>query len=157
MRLGAREVLATYTVQEFSMELVITLPSNHPLGPIGVESNNHMGVTQTQWRNWLLQMTTFLSHQVRPEMYFLGIVLHKHRPGTRFNIMILSNQYRDSHYKDETVVRPSYLYNGNSYTGKKASFIDPLLYWTSPITLEKLGSFWSASCIFPQLWKIVST
>ena len=32
--------------------------------------------------------------------------------------------YRDSYYKDETVVRPSYLYNGKSYTGKITS-----LHW----------------------------
>ena len=34
------------------------------------------------------------------------------------------DQYKNSHYKDKTVGRPSYLYNGNFYTGKKAS-----LYW----------------------------
>ena len=33
-------------------------------------------------------------------------------------------RYRDSHYKDKTVVRPFYLYNGNSSTGKTA-----FLYW----------------------------
>ena len=31
--------------------------------------------------------------------------------------------YEDFRYKDKTVVRPSYLYNGNAYTGKTASFI----------------------------------
>ena len=31
------------------------------------------------------------------------------------------SRYRDSHYKDKTVSRPSYLYNGNSYTGKTTS------------------------------------
>ena len=34
------------------------------------------------------------------------------------------SRYGDFHYKDKTVVRPSYFYNGNSYTGKKIS-----LYW----------------------------
>ena len=44
------------------------------------------------------------------------------------------SQYKDHlsryiyfHYKDKTVVRPFYLYNGNSYTGKSAS-----LYWDGP-------------------------
>ena len=27
--------------------------------------------------------------------------------------------YKDSHYKDKTVVRPSYLYNGNPYMLKQ--------------------------------------
>ena len=34
------------------------------------------------------------------------------------------SMYEDSHYKDKTVMRPSYLYDGNSYTGKTTS-----LYW----------------------------
>ena len=34
----------------------------------------------------------------------------------------------DFHYKDKTVVRPSYLYNGNPYTG------DTYLYWDGPYT-----------------------
>ena len=31
------------------------------------------------------------------------------------------SSYGDFHYKDKTVVRPSYLYYGNAYTGKSAS------------------------------------
>ena len=34
------------------------------------------------------------------------------------------SKYMDSYYTDETVVRPSYLYNGNPYTGKMTS-----LHW----------------------------
>ncbi len=64
VRPAAREVVATYTVQEFTMELIVTLSPNHPLGPITVESGKRIGVTNTQWRNWMLQMTTFLTHQV---------------------------------------------------------------------------------------------
>ena len=54
------------------------------------------------------------------------------------NVMLMGtralSQYKDSlsmygdfHYKDKKVVRPSYLYNGNSYTGKSVS-----LYWDGP-------------------------
>ena len=42
-------------------------------------------------------------------------------PGPRFNINMSSYQYRKSHCGDKTVVRSSYLHNGISYTGKKAS------------------------------------
>ena len=38
-----------------------------------------------------------------------------------------SYQYRKSHCGDKTILRPSYLHNGISYTGKMAS-----LYWFSP-------------------------
>ena len=39
------------------------------------------------------------------------------------------SMYEDFHYKDEIDVRPSYLYDGNPYTGKTAS-----LYWDSPLS-----------------------
>ena len=48
-------------------------------------------------------------------------------PGPRFNIKMLSYQYRKSHCGDKTVERSSYLHNGISYTGKLTS-----LYWFSP-------------------------
>ena len=42
----------------------------------------------------------------------------------RFNIKMISYQHRKSHCRDETILRPSYLHNGISYTGKMTS-----LYW----------------------------
>ena len=45
-------------------------------------------------------------------------------PGPWFNIKMSSYQYRKSHCGDKTILRPSYLYNGISYTGKTTS-----LYW----------------------------
>ena len=45
-------------------------------------------------------------------------------PGPRFNIKMLSYQYRKSHCGDKTILRPSYLRYGISYTGKTTS-----LYW----------------------------
>ena len=44
--------------------------------------------------------------------------------GPRFNIKMASYQYRKSHCGDKTILRPSYLHNGISYTGKTTS-----LYW----------------------------
>ena len=44
--------------------------------------------------------------------------------GGRFNIKMSSYQYRKSHCGDKTILRPSYLHNGISYTGKMTS-----LYW----------------------------
>ena len=41
-----------------------------------------------------------------------------------FNIKFLSYQCRKSHCGDTTIIRSSYLHNGNSYTGKMASFIE---------------------------------
>ena len=39
-------------------------------------------------------------------------------PGDLLNTKMPSYQYRDSHYKDKTVSRPSYLYDGNPLHGK---------------------------------------
>ena len=44
--------------------------------------------------------------------------------GHRFNIKMTSYQYRKSHCGDKTILRPSYLHSGISYTGKMSS-----LYW----------------------------
>ena len=44
--------------------------------------------------------------------------------GGWFNIKMTSYQYNKSHCRDKTILRPSYLHNEISYTGKMAS-----LYW----------------------------
>ena len=52
------------------------------------------------------------------------IAFLKSDPGPQFNIKMISYQYRKSHCGDKTILRPSYLHNGISYTGKMTS-----LYW----------------------------
>ena len=70
-RSAAREVIATYSVDDIFIELVIQLPQNYPLGSITVESGRRVGVAVQQWRNWMLQLSTYLTHQVE--------IQHKHR------------------------------------------------------------------------------
>ena len=53
-------------------------------------------------------------------------------PGPRINIK-MTYQYRNSHYKDKTVVRPSYLYNGNPYPER------PSLYWKGALIISDRG------------------
>ncbi len=60
-----REVIATYSVDDIFIELVIQLPQNYPLGSILVESGRRVGVAVQQWRNWMLQLSTYLTHQVQ--------------------------------------------------------------------------------------------
>ena len=59
------------------------------------------------------------------------------RPGDRLNKKIPSYRYKDSHYKGNTVSRPSYLYNGNSYTWKYGLQIEkgPSPFWTMPMRM----------------------
>ena len=51
-------------------------------------------------------------------------ITHTRRPRPWFSMKISSYQYSKYHCGDKTVVRPSYLHNGISYTGKMSS-----LYW----------------------------
>lgn len=66
-RSAAREVIATYSVDDIFIELVIQLPQNYPLGSITVESGRRVGVAVQQWRNWMLQLSTYLTHQVEKQ------------------------------------------------------------------------------------------
>ncbi len=68
-RSAAREVIATYSVDDIFIELVIQLPQNYPLGSIAVESGRRVGVAVQQWRNWMLQLSTYLTHQVRTQTH----------------------------------------------------------------------------------------
>ena len=43
-------------------------------------------------------------------------------PGPCLNIKTVFPRYGDSHVKDETVVRPSYIKRGDPYTGKQGNF-----------------------------------
>ncbi|XP_067848848.1 E3 ubiquitin-protein ligase listerin [Heptranchias perlo] len=78
----AREVLATYSVDDIFIELVIQLPTNYPLGSITVESGKRVGVAVQLWRNWMLQLNTFLNLQNGSIME--GLALWKANVDKRF-------------------------------------------------------------------------
>ena len=71
----------------------------------------------------LTARTTWLIWRVWPRSLRMSVPAW--RPGPWFNIKMLSYQYMKSHCGDKTILRPSYLHNGISYTGKTTS-----LYWT---------------------------
>ncbi|XP_068600675.1 E3 ubiquitin-protein ligase listerin [Brachionichthys hirsutus] len=81
-RSAAREVIATYSVDDIFIELVIQLPQNYPLGAIAVESGRRVGVAVQQWRNWMLQLSTYLTHQNGSIME--GLALWKNNVDKRF-------------------------------------------------------------------------
>ncbi|XP_043189753.1 E3 ubiquitin-protein ligase listerin-like [Amphibalanus amphitrite] len=63
-RPSVREVLAVYTMEEASTELVVRLPADYPLGHVAADApGRRVGVAAGQWRMWMLQLTTFLTHQ----------------------------------------------------------------------------------------------
>lgn len=61
--LSSREIVSTYKMKELNMELIIQLPANYPLGVVDVSSVRRLGVSEQEWRNWLIQLTTYLTHQ----------------------------------------------------------------------------------------------
>ncbi|XP_069492472.1 E3 ubiquitin-protein ligase listerin [Ambystoma mexicanum] len=81
-RSATREVIATYTVDDIFIELIIQLPPNYPLGSITIESGKRVGVAVQQWRNWMLQLSTYLMHQNGSIME--GLALWKHNVDKRF-------------------------------------------------------------------------
>uniref|UniRef100_A0AAY4AEF5 E3 ubiquitin-protein ligase listerin n=1 Tax=Denticeps clupeoides TaxID=299321 RepID=A0AAY4AEF5_9TELE len=81
-RCASREVIATYSVDDVFIELVIQLPQNYPLGCITVESGRRVGVAMQQWRNWMLQLSTYLTHQNGSIME--GLALWKNNVDKRF-------------------------------------------------------------------------
>ncbi|XP_071800460.1 E3 ubiquitin-protein ligase listerin-like isoform X2 [Asterias amurensis] len=81
-RSATREVIATYTMQDLSMDLTVRIPANHPLGIITVDSEKKVGVGTTQWRNWTLQLSTFLRNQNGSIMD--GLTLWKRNVDKRF-------------------------------------------------------------------------
>lgn len=62
-RPAAREVVAVYSVEEVAMELVVKMSPSHPLGPVAVECGKRVGVSSSQWRHWMLQLTMYLTKQ----------------------------------------------------------------------------------------------
>ena len=76
------------------------------------------------------------------------------RSGPRFSIKMSSYQYRKSHRGDKTILRPSYLHNGISYTGKMTS-----LYWIGAqvMTSQSVTHYilWYDNC-YVGTWKVPS-
>ena len=75
---------------------------------------------------WGISIVVLISY---PMLFYL-LFGKQIRLGPRLNINIIFPEYMVSQYKDEAVVRPSYLYNGNAYT-------DNILYWDCPQNSER--------------------
>ena len=61
--LSRGEVNATYDIDEVSITLVVNLSSFHPLKNVEIASPYRVGLSESQWRKWLLQITLLLTAQ----------------------------------------------------------------------------------------------
>ncbi|CAH1407748.1 unnamed protein product [Nezara viridula] len=78
---SVREVVAVYTVEESSTELVVQLAFDHPLSPPKVDISKAM-ISSIQTRQWLKQLTIFLTHQ--NGSIWEGLVLWKNNLDKKF-------------------------------------------------------------------------
>lgn len=58
------EVTASYTVDEYQLELKISLPSDWPLHSIDIQ-DKRIGVSEDRWRAWILGVRQILTFRVR--------------------------------------------------------------------------------------------
>ena len=59
--LSSNEVVATYTVDEHPMEIGVRLPPDYPLHGVEIRDIKRVGVSEAQWRAWLLAVQQLLS------------------------------------------------------------------------------------------------
>ena len=60
---STREITTVHKIKDLTMELVIRLPQNYPLGGIDVNCVKRIGVNENEWRHLMLQLTKYLMHQ----------------------------------------------------------------------------------------------
>ncbi|KAK5577128.1 hypothetical protein RB653_002066 [Dictyostelium firmibasis] len=60
---SSKEVTASYEKDEMTISLVLFISENYPLRVLTVEFSKRVGVSESQWRQWLLSMTSLLLTQ----------------------------------------------------------------------------------------------
>ncbi|CAN0361828.1 unnamed protein product, partial [Laminaria digitata] len=58
-----RQVVASYVKEECTLEAIIQLPPEYPLRNVEVSCTKRMGVSESRWKKWVLQIVTLLSLQ----------------------------------------------------------------------------------------------
>lgn len=80
--LSSNEVLATYTIDEYPMEIGIRIPPDFPLHGIEIRDIKRIGVSEAQWRAWLLAVQQLLSG--KNGLVLDALMLFKHNVETKF-------------------------------------------------------------------------
>ena len=99
--------------------------------PLTLRSCVKTATTTCTWVEWW----RWRSNLQKKLMKYFQKVGYIKNPGPWFNIKMSRYQYRKSHCGDKTIVRSSYLHNGNSYTGETAS-----LYWINPLQASEFSN-----------------
>ena len=59
----SREVTATYEQDECQLSVVIAVPANFPLRNVKVDGRKTLGVPETRWKRWALQIRVILNNE----------------------------------------------------------------------------------------------
>ena len=90
---------------------------------------------ENKWHEQIIQLFKKKQNMVQVDSSYCNVVLFhfpmKGTTGGGINIKMSSYQYRKSHCGDKTILRPSYLHNGISYTDKMTS-----LYWIRDLDVK---------------------
>ncbi|KAI0075975.1 hypothetical protein K474DRAFT_1645833 [Panus rudis PR-1116 ss-1] len=81
---AVNEITASYTVDEYQLELRLKLPADWPLHSIEVKDTNRIGVTEDRWRAWILgvqQILTFRSGSIVDGLSFFKKNVTSHFEG----------------------------------------------------------------------------
>jgi hypothetical protein len=70
--MAVNEVKAVYVVDDQPMEIGVRLPSEFPLLPVEVKDIRKVGVSDAQWRAWILNVQQVITAQVA--LHFLGFL-----------------------------------------------------------------------------------
>lgn len=63
VKAGKQQVSAIYEQDEVALDIFLTIPNTYPLSPLEIKSSKRLGVSEAQWRKWILKMTTILFTQ----------------------------------------------------------------------------------------------
>lgn len=80
--LSSNEVVATYTVDEHPMEIGVRLPNDFPLHGVEIRDLKRVGVSEAQWRAWLLAVQQMLSG--KNGLIFDALMLFKKNAEAKF-------------------------------------------------------------------------
>ena len=60
---ASREVTATYVQDDFTLSVVVKLPLSFPFRRAEVDCSKTLGVPESRWKRWSLQITQMLNNQ----------------------------------------------------------------------------------------------
>lgn len=58
---GSNEVIATYTVDEYPLEISIAMPNDYPLRNVEIKDLKKIGVSEGTWRAWILSIRQLIA------------------------------------------------------------------------------------------------